>query len=270
MKKLKAEDVAVTDLSQSAIADMFRVFSQYYSNIDFEQFQQDLKQKDLVFLLKDGKDNSIQGFSTLVSMETEIDGKTVRGMFSGDTVVHEDYWGQGTLGVAFLKYLFLAKLKKPLTPLYWFLISKGYKTYLLMANNFPTHYPRYEKATPAPMQKIIDAFGYALYPEHYNADSGIIQFSHQQLKTKDCLKAEVTPITEAMRQGNARIAFFDSQNPHWEKGDELACIAEMTFSMPFAYSWKTFKKRLNKKKSRNRSQNPGETTAPKGAPSYER
>jgi hypothetical protein len=265
MKKLKAEGVAVSALSQTTIADMFRLFSQYYSNIDFVQFQEDLQHKDHVFLLKDRKDNSIQGFSTLVGLETEVSGKRIRGMFSGDTVVHEDYWGQGTLGVAFLKHLFLAKLKKPFTPLYWFLISKGYKTYLLMANNFPVHYPRHEQSTPAPMQQIIDAFGHTLYPEHYHAESGIIQFSHQQLKTKDCLKAEVTPITSDMCAGNQRIAFFAEQNPHWEKGDELACIAEMTFAMPFAYALKTFKKR-----GKRRSTAGQEKQSPAGNPSYER
>ena len=243
MGKLKAEGMAISALSQDNIRDMFQLFSQYYSNIDFVQFQQDLHQKDHVFLLKDCKDNNIQGFSTLVGLEAEINGQHVRGMFSGDTVVHENYWGQGTLGVAFLKHLFFEKLKKPAIPLYWFLISKGYKTYLLMANNFPVHYPRHEKPTPPDMQHIINAFGHTLYPEHYHAESGVIQFSHQHLKTKDCLKAEVTPITSAMCDSNARIAFFATQNPHWEKGDELACIAEMTFLMPFAYALKTFKKR---------------------------
>lgn len=268
MKRLKAEGLAAHALSAETQADMFRLFAQYYSNIDFAQFQEDLQKKDHVFLLKDSKDNSIQGFSTIVSLETEVAGQRVRGMFSGDTVVHEDYWGQGTLGVAFLKYLFLAKLKKPTTPLYWFLISKGYKTYLLMANNFPVHYPRYEQATPSAMQGIIDAFGTTLYPEHYNQAQGVIQFSHQHLKSKDCLKTDVTPITEAMRAANQRIAFFADRNPHWEQGDELACIAEMNFAMPFAYAWKTFKKRVFKQG--RPPQVVTEETTPQGKPSYER
>lgn len=268
MKRLKAEGHAAKALSSETQADMFRLFSQYYSNIDFAQFQADLQKKDHVFLLKDSKDNSIQGFSTIVSLETRVQGKKVRGMFSGDTVVHEDYWGQGTLGVAFLKYLFLAKLKKPLTPLYWFLISKGYKTYLLMANNFPVHYPRYEHSTPAPLQGIIDAFASTLYPEHYHAQKGLIQFSHQHLKSKDCLKTDVTPITEAMRASNQRIAFFADRNPQWEQGDELACIAEMNFAMPFAYAWKTFKKRSARRSQAPQSPAPVDTS--QGKPSYER
>lgn len=46
------------------------------------------------------------------------------------------FWGRRSLGVAFLIYMFKKKLARPSVPLHCFLISRGYKTYLLMANNF--------------------------------------------------------------------------------------------------------------------------------------
>ena len=89
------------------------------------------------------------------------------------------------LGVAFLKYLWLQKFKRPFQPLYWFLISKGYKTYLLMANNFETHFPRYERETPAAMKGLIDDFGTHFFPESYNAESGLIEFDASLGQLKD-------------------------------------------------------------------------------------
>ena len=242
MKKLSAFGYAIADLSSDDRTAMFTLFADYYSNVNAEQFQKDLESKDHVFVLKDSKSHEIKGFSTIVSLTTHVNGQEIRGLFSGDTVVHHDYWGQGTLGVAFLKYLFVQKLKKPTQPLYWFLISKGYKTYLLMANNFKTHYPRFETDTPGDIKQIIDHFAQTLYPQHYDAQKGIIQFSDQHANFKDCLKADVTPITDDLLASNQRIAYFASQNRRWQQGDELACVAEMTFSMPIYYQLKIMRK----------------------------
>ena len=45
---------------------------------------------------------------------------------------------------------------------------------------------------------------------------------------------------------NKRIEFFAHNNPQWEQGDELACIAKMTLSMPFYYQYKILRKQFLK------------------------
>lgn len=228
---------------------MFRLFAEYYANVSYAQFQSDLKQKDHVFLMRDRTSQEIKGFSTIVGLDAEVNGRPVRGFFSGDTVIDREYWGQGALGVAFLKFLFMQKLKKPFSPLYWFLISKGYKTYLLMANNFQTHYPRFERSTPPEMQSLIDTFSQTLYGDYYVQERGVISFAQQaQVRDyvkKDCLKQDVTPISDEL-MAHPRVAYFVERNPGWEQGDELACVAKMTFSMPFYYQYKVFKKMFSR------------------------
>lgn len=249
-KKLTAVCVKVTDLNAQEIEEMFKLMSDYYANVTHEQFKIDLFKKDSVFLMRDPVLPDVKGFSTIVSIKAQLaakDGKssrTVRGCFSGDTVIHRDYWGQGALGVAFLKFLFVQKLKQPFSPLYWFLISKGYKTYLLMANNFPEHYPRYERPTPTRMQDLIDSFATQLYPEAYQPELGTIVCPPEQ--SKDRLKTEIAPICENLLAENPRVSFFVERNPGWKQGDELACIAEMTFMMPVQYQLKVLRKRLGK------------------------
>lgn len=246
MNKLKAYNCRVADLHTEDLQAMFRLFSEYYIHVSFNQFYKDIQQKDRVFILKDKK-NQIKGFSTLVLLQVEVQGKSVRVFFSGDTVVDRNYWGQGTLGKAFLWFLFLHKLRRPWQPLYWFLISKGYKTYLLMANNFKVHYPRYEQPTPPDMQALIDTLSETLYGSYYQRERGIISFRGQQQSVcKDALKQDVASITADLLQ-NPRIAFFQARNPGWMYGDELACIALMTLGMPFYYQWKRIKKRFQRK-----------------------
>lgn len=246
MSKLTAVCVKVSTLKPAEVEEMFCLFCDYYANVSVDQFKKDLFKKDHVFLMRDPLFPDIKGFSTIVSVVAQPlnQGKPVRGFFSGDTVVHQDYWGQGALGVAFLKFLFLQKLRRPFEPLYWFLISKGYKTYLLMANNFPCHYPRYEKPTPPDIQALLDSFASQLYPEGYDPLLGTIAAPDPE--QKDRLKTQVAPIGDVLLKHNPRIAFFVEKNPGWKQGNELACLAEMTFAMPFQYQSKIIRKRLSR------------------------
>lgn len=245
MKKLFCETVNVSEIMDKDLSQMFFIFQKYYSNTDFEIFKSDLSKKEMVFLLKDKETKNIKGFSTLVEYEVQVGNKKYKAAFSGDTILEKEYWGDGTLGIAFLKHLFMRKLKNPFSRYYWFLISKGYKTYLLMANNFPVHYPRYEKETPVLEKNIISELSNLIYAGKYDQNTGVIKFD--QNDQKDALKCDVANISSDMFI-NPRINYFAQKNKNWQNGDELACLAEMNFMMPLFYQIKILKKRLGKKK----------------------
>jgi hypothetical protein len=234
LSKLKARIVPVSDLSFKDEARMFQLMQTYYDDVSREQFLTDLSKKSEVIVLFDKTDGQIQGFSTLLCLRVDCGEQTFRGIFSGDTIVEKQYWGQRCLGKAFLRFLFMEKLKRPFEPLYWLLISKGYKTYLMMANNFSEYYPRFDKATPAQKKALMDAFYGNLYADNYDAQAGLIKSSGETCK----LKAGVAAISPALLKANAKIAFFQTTNPDWQKGSELACLARMTLWMPFRYALK--------------------------------
>ncbi len=213
---------------------MFQLMQMYYDEVSHEQFLADLSKKSDVILLLDKTDSQIQGFSTLLCLRVHCLDRNVRGIFSGDTVVDKKYWGQRVLGKAFLRFLFTEKLRRPFDPLYWLLISKGYKTYLMMANNFSEYYPRFDKPTPARNQRLMDAFYSALYVNNYDANAGLIRPSKEAYK----LKTGVASISSALVSTNPKIAFFQAANPDWQRGTELACLARMTLRMPFTYALK--------------------------------
>jgi hypothetical protein len=233
MSKLHARIVSVARLSDGQHQRMFEVFADYYANVSCERFLEDLGRKDDVILLLDSR-NVIQGFSTMKNLSCVVKGKKVQGLFSGDTVVAKEYWGQRVLGRAFLRYLFTQKLKHPFVPYYWYLISKGYKTYLLMANNFEDHHPRLEAAMSRWDKAVLDAFGTTLYPHEYSPATGLITFP----ESHGHVRKGVADIDEALLDKYPRIAFFVEKNPTWFHGTELACIARMTWSMPFKYALK--------------------------------
>jgi hypothetical protein len=239
MRRLKARTLRLDRVTPEMRDRMFTIFERYYASVTREQFDQDLATKEAVILLLDARSEEIQGFSTLRTIEARGPaGKNCRAIFSGDTVVDEAYWGQKVLGVAFLRYMWQQKARYPREPLYWFLISKGYKTYLLMANNFKVHYPRYEVSTPPEMQALLDCFAERLFGTAYQRERGLIQFSQEMGR----LKVGVAELSAAELESHPRIRFFAERTPGWREGVELACIAEMTFWMPVQYAWKRFTK----------------------------
>ena len=161
MSGLRARVVPVASLGPDERARMWALFAAAYDDVDEATFRADLDAKQRVIVLTDA--DGVQGFSTLREVEVTVDGQRQVGMFSGDTVVAPAYWGTKVLGRAFLAHLAWRRMLRPLTQYWWVLITKGYKTYLLMANNFPVHWPRMEAPTPPEAERLRDAFGEALF-----------------------------------------------------------------------------------------------------------
>lgn len=240
--QIVAKTCDVDELSPLQLKRMYQVFSKYYSHHSEVQFIDDLMEKSAVILLLDKINQSIQGFSTILKFHSSDKAMPYIGLYSGDTVLEAEYWGSPALGKEFLKYLWKQKIKSPFRPVYWFLISKGYKTYLLMANNFDEHFPRYELETPQQHKKIMQGFYKNKFSQSYQPGSGLIV-----PQTSSCrLKADVACIEEDLLK-NPRIQFFQEKNPGWQQGHELCCIAKMTYFMPFKYSLKKLMKKKRKK-----------------------
>jgi len=239
-KQLRSKIMSIQNLNEDDIQKMFSVFSKYYEKISYEVFKNDLSRKNDVILLFDRNNSDLKGFSTLLQYQFELEGKKVFGVFSGDTILEKEYWGGSVLQKAFSGYMFNLKISRPFTPLYWFLISKGYKTYLLMTNNFSTHYPRFDEKTPQDFKCIMDKFAMDLYPENYNPETGLIEFP----EIHDHLKDNVAPITDEMKLRSPQINFFSEVNKNWQKGSELVCLAEFTLMTPLNYLTKISRKMM--------------------------
>jgi hypothetical protein len=242
MARLRFSIRPISDVPLSDRREMFEIFKQYYDLPEPESFFRDFAAKDDVIILRDKRTDAIKGFSTQKKITHMIDGKTYRGIFSGDTIIDREYWGDNTLGLGFIWYLFGQCEWKFGRRVYWHLISKGYKTYLLMVNNFERSYPRHDKATPAFFQALSDDFARQLYSKVYNKDRGLLLFDgpHEHLKT------DVAPITEELKARFPHVRYFSERNPRWHIGDELVCVAEFDLWVGLAFAKKVFFKGLRR------------------------
>jgi hypothetical protein len=233
----------ISSVSVSHIRQMYELYEQYYENTSLDIFLKDLSKKSGVILVERTSNDQLVGFSTQTFLDLKVDGKRVRGIFSGDTVIEKAYWGNNALANTFYRRLIIERFKRPFTPFYWFLISKGYKTYLLMTNNFYNYYPNVNGKDDK-YKRITQAYCSALFPEAFDSKNMLLDFGHDYVR----LKEDVAGITPELKAANPHIAFFDKVNPTWHRGTEVPCLAACDYESLFRsivdVPWKWVKKHI--------------------------
>lgn len=224
-KRLTSQFYEIKKVSVVQLLEMHKLFIQYYNNADFETFAKDMGKKTGVFILEDKIKKCIIGFSTWTEINLSHNGKEAIGIFSGDTVIDRSYWGNKCLQKNFATKLFTTKLKNPKKPVFWLLISKGYKTYLLLANNFLNFYPNYQTHDKH-LESLVDEYCNKLFPSAYCQETRLLDFGDSYQNLKD----GVAGITVEMKDHNQDIRYFESLNPTWAKGTELPCVGEVSLS----------------------------------------
>ena len=215
----------ISQLDTLQLQNMFNLFEKYYNDVSFQMFKDDLTEKTHVSMLSSPMEEII-GFSTIFRKPmVSKDQSAYTALFSGDTVIREDYWGTKALQKAFFIFIVKSKILSGTKPLYWFLQSKGFKTYLMMRRNFKLSFPQSLEKTPIHIKSVLDSFYSEKYKECFKKDTGLIQFED----CKGAAKAEVSsPSNKDLL--NEDIQFFIQQNAGYHKGDELACITEIRYS----------------------------------------
>ncbi len=213
------------DISVLQLLEMHALFVQYYNNASLENFIKDMGKKTGAFILEDKIQRRIIGFSTWTELDLSYDGESAIGIFSGDTVIAKEYWGNKNLQRSFAKKMLITKLKKPNKKIFWLLISKGYKTYLLLTNNFLNFYPCHQTHNQK-LESIVDDYCVQLYPDAYCQKNRLLDFGNDYQNLKD----GVACITSEMKEQNLDIRHFEQLNPTWAKGTELPCVGEVSIA----------------------------------------
>jgi len=201
---------------------MYDIFARHYDCVSLPQFLLDLSEKDCALILRNPV-GAVCGFSTQKVFRVSIEGMPVRAVFSGDTIVDRAYWGEQELALCWCRFVSAIYAEDPSVPLFWFLISKGYRTYLYLPLFFETFYPNCEAPTPTFEQQVLDTLAGTKFRDYYDSETGIIEFPFSQGQLKPQL-AEVP----ARRLRDPNVQFFLRRNPLFAHGHELACLAKIS------------------------------------------
>ena len=209
----------IKEYTEEEIQVMYGLMNQFYDNTKESVFRKDFFEKDYCLSLYHETDGLV-GFTTQKVLELQVDGRKVHGVFSGDTIIHKDYWGDMELFRIWADFWF--DFAKQYEEFYWFLICKGYKTYRMLPLFFSEFYPNYRSKTPHYEQSIMDTYASLLYGDDYNKDSGVMEYKN----IKDKLKEGVADIGSRELK-NKDVEFFCQANPGYIKGNDLVCLAKI-------------------------------------------
>jgi len=194
-------------LREADIAAMERLYREFYVGADEADFRRDLEEKDYAIILRG---TGVCGFSTMKLVEVA----GMRVLFSGDTVVETSQRGQWGLAGGFGHMIKFVECMFPDETAYWFLISKGARTYRFL----PTFFRRYVPGpvADADLSARLARVASALYPREYSPATGVLHFVGKKDRLRDDL---LRRDTESVR--------FRALNPGWMNGDELCCLAPL-------------------------------------------
>ena len=210
------------DLTEVEARNLFEIFRRHYDHVSWTSFQHDLLEKDYLLVLTDSVSGEVRGFSTQQIMNCEVAGQPLRVIFSGDTIIDRDFWGEQELVRSWCRFAGQVLAAEPHKPLFWFLISKGYRTYLFLPLFYREFYPRRDATPPEFEQEVMNVLAGRRFGENYDPLTGLVKFSepHGQLTPE---LAEIP----AGRRRHPHVEFFLSRNPGYARGDELVCLARI-------------------------------------------
>jgi hypothetical protein len=214
-------------------ARMFRLYEAYYEETSFERFASDLAAKTHVIELR--ADGELRGFSTAQVIDFDFEGAANRAIFSGDTIIDAAFWGEQALVDAFCRLAGQVKARAPAVPLYWFLISKGYRTYRYLGVFAHEYFPHPACATPGPIAERLHLLARGKFGAAYDSASGLIRFP----RSMGHLRPRWAEVGAHLRE-HAAVRFFLERNPRYHAGEELACITELASANLRSFARRSF------------------------------
>jgi hypothetical protein len=208
----------VASLDAAEAGAMHALMAEHYEAVPRSRFDEDLSRKDEVILLRD-ESEVLRGFTTLAWNPGGVDAEGDV-LFSGDTIIDRTCWGTQELVRAFCRRAGEWRRASG-RRLFWFLISKGHRTYLYLpvfARRFHPHPQREEPELAA----LADRVAGRLFGGCWVAEEGVVRFPESRGHLSEELAADALA-----RAGNPWVAFFLMKNPGYAEGEELVCLTEM-------------------------------------------
>ena len=214
-----ARFVPVSLVDQATRAQMAKIYLTCYDGSSRAIFLGDLDTKDEGLLVHAA--DELIGFTTWRTFEYSWEGRGIRVVYSGDTVVDRAHWGQQSLAFAWISRMGALKREQPDTPLFWFLLVKGHRTFRYLAAFGKSFHPHWSDDR-SDLKGLADALAKDMFPSDYNPATGVVEFERSRGHLKSHL-ALPTP-EELDREG---VRFFLERNPGFQRGHELVCLCEV-------------------------------------------
>lgn len=218
---LRTEIRPAADLSAAIRDEMYGLFARAYAGTDRARFDRDLAAKRDVLLLRRG-DGRIAGFTSLAVIDATDRGQPIRCVFSGDTLVDPAFWGSQALNFAWIRHIAAIRAEAPETPLYWLLLSKGFRTYRYLSTFARQYVPRRDAPDDPALGALRDRLAAGLFGSDFDPGRGVV--------AHDPPREHLAPALAGLPEtGRAAIEarYFVRLNPGYARGEELVCLCPL-------------------------------------------
>jgi hypothetical protein len=220
MAKLTTHVRTRAQLDEADVHTMFALYDSYYEGTSLDIFREDLAGKSHVLELR--AEGVLRGFSTLALIEFEFAGSPNAAIFSGDTIIDQQFWGEQELVRSFCEFAGTCKAGAPARPLFWLLISKGYRTYRYLETFANVYLPHHARPDLPELQARLELLASAKFGANFDAGSGLLRFP----ASRGHLKPAWADVREPLRD-NPAVSYFLERNPRFAEGEELVCLTEL-------------------------------------------
>ena len=220
---MKAELVARSELEVGERRSMYRLLCRHFEGITRPRFEADLAEKDWVLLLRGKEPDELDGFSTLQLRHSRFGGREISVVYSGDTVVDPRAWSSSRLAQSWIGAVNHLR-RATREPLYWLLLTSGFRTYRFLPVFWRVFDPSPAGGAPAELAELRGFLAAERFGALYDPAAGVVRFPQPQI-----LRPALRGIP-AGRLSDPATAFFARRNPSHERGDELVCLTEISWS----------------------------------------
>jgi len=214
----RIERVSVLDRRTQDV--MFSLLAGHFIGADRGTFEADLAAKTCAILLEDDE-GTLRGFSTMVVYRTMAAGTPRSIVYSGDTIVHRDWWGSPSLARTWVRAVRLLAPEDAREEVFWFLLTSGFRTYRFLPVFFRDFHPRFDESALESTAAFLASIARERFGDRYDEAAGGVRFARPQILTPELLDL---PDGRTM---DPHIAFFLDRNPGHVRGDELACLTRI-------------------------------------------
>jgi hypothetical protein len=212
--------VPVGALDKPTRKAMAALYLQTYAGSSAARFARDLQAKDEVLLMHTAA-GELAGFTTLRIFDDRWQAQPLRVVYSGDTVVRREHWGQQALSFAWVRRMGQIKRASPGVRLVWLLLVKGHRTYRFLPVFALQYHPDPRQPQPA-LARLAEHLAGRLFPRDYNPSTGCVEFRPSRGHLRPAF-AEPRPDEHGRRGVEAFLAL----NPGYREGHELVCLCDL-------------------------------------------
>lgn len=210
------------ELGEADIDEMLELMARHYDDVSTSCFVKDLSEKRWIIELRQRETGVLKGFSTQMLLDCDVDGTPVTALFSGDTIVDRDSWGSTALAISWGRLVMSVMEMSPDRELFWFLICKGFRTYRFLSVFFTEFGPCWNRPFPAHERRLLERLATEKFASRFDVNRGVLVADQESYR----VKPEVDLHSE--NRSDPHVRFFLQQNPGYQQGDELCCLARLS------------------------------------------